>query len=61
MKKKILIGLGALVLAAAALLVYPHIRYAGQKSPLAWSSYEEGLAAARAAGKPILLKIYSEY
>ncbi|MBI5368233.1 MAG: hypothetical protein HZA54_14455 [Planctomycetes bacterium] len=61
MKKKVLMGVGGVLALAIAALAYPHIRYAGHKCPLPWVGYTEGLAQAKSAGKPILLKIGATY
>ena len=61
MKKKLLIGGGVLFGLLVIALVFPHVYYAGKHSPQAWKTYEEGLLEAKASGKPVLLKIYSDY
>ncbi len=57
MKKKVLIGEGCVLALVVTALAYPHVRYAGHKSPLQWVGYADGLAQAKTSGKPILLKI----
>ncbi|MBI3273230.1 MAG: hypothetical protein HYZ53_29840 [Planctomycetes bacterium] len=63
MSRKKKFGLGATIAALllACAVAYPHIRYMGVSSPIPWVSYEEGLKAAKAAGRPILIDVGWRY